>query len=152
MTDYQKELITYALLHDFYNSAKHRSKIYVEPELDNKELVERLRNHHNNSQDELVKTFRKYDHLAAITTRKIKSPRKNRYNWQASKKVDFNRLAADISELAGNVWKLYRFIHQNNDLELFNESLQHGHNSLRQHLLAIANLLVNDIQKDKKEL
>ncbi|MHA1166393.1 MAG: hypothetical protein ACTSP4_09035 [Candidatus Hodarchaeales archaeon] len=150
LTDEQKELLTYALLHDFYHTAKHRSKIYVEPELDDPELVERLRNHHDNTEDEFILTFQKYDHLAAMITRKIKSPRKNRYNWQASKKVDFNRLAADISEASGNVWKLYRFIYQNNELTLLNESLQHGHTSLRQHLLVIANLMVKNIQKKKK--
>ncbi|MHA2296188.1 MAG: hypothetical protein ACXAEU_15685 [Candidatus Hodarchaeales archaeon] len=143
-----KQLLQYALLHDFYNTGRHVSKIYVEPGLDNSDLMEKLRKHHEkNTGDELIRTFQKYDRWAAMITRKIRSPITSRYNWRSTGKVDFRRLAREIKEVIGNIWKLYNFIHESKELGLLNESLQHGHTSLRKHLLVVANLIVQDYQK-----
>ncbi|MFW9992228.1 MAG: hypothetical protein ACFFD4_09300 [Candidatus Odinarchaeota archaeon] len=143
-----KELLQYALLHDFFNNTKHVSKIYTEPDLADEELVARLKKHHERcTADKLVRSFQKYDQLSAMITRKVRSPRENRYNWKASNKVDFKQLAKELKEVSSNVWNLYRYIYESRELGLLNESLQHGHTSLRNHLLVVANLIVQDYQE-----
>lgn len=142
-----QDLIQYALLHDFFHTSKHRSKIYVEPELDDQELVDLVRKHHNNIDHPLVTKFRKYDTLAAMITRKIWSPRTNRYNWRSTKTINFEKLAKNIQEVANNIWKLYEYIYHSKELHQLNESLQFGHSSLRDHLVILANLIVQDAQK-----
>jgi hypothetical protein len=140
-----KQLLQYALLHDFFNTDKHPSKIYVEPILDDSDLIDKLRRHHErNTSDLLIKTFQSYDHLAAIITRKIRSPVTSRYNWRARKRIDHVKVALEIGELANHVWKLYTYVFQSKEIGLLNESMQFGHSSLREHLLVIANLIVND--------
>ncbi|MFX1253201.1 MAG: hypothetical protein ACFFCZ_16455 [Promethearchaeota archaeon] len=146
LPDNIKQLICYALLHDFVNTSNHKSKIYVEPEL--KGLAD-LRKHHDKTEDPMIKRFQKYDHLAAIITRKIRSPRTNRYNWASTSNIDFEKLAEEIKEVSNNIWKLYDYIYNSKELGQLNESLQHGHTSLRSHLLIIANLIVQDFQRKK---
>ena len=108
----------------------------------------------NNFKDSIVQEFQHYDRLAASITRRVSSPRQDRYNWKANKKIDFQQLANQISEVSDNVWKLYNYIYQSKELGLLNESLKFGHTSLQRHLLIIANLIVQDylpekIKKDK---
>ncbi len=141
-----KKLLWYALLHDFVNTPKHKSKIYIEPNLDG---IAYLRNHHDKTEDSFIQLFQKYDHLAAMITRKIRSPRTNRYNWSSNSNIDFEKLATQIKEVASNIWKLYDYIYQSKELEQLNESLQHGHTSLRNHLLVIVNLIVHDFQRNE---
>lgn len=140
-----KKLLRYALLHDFVNTPKHKSKIYIEPNLDG---IAYLRNHHDKTDDSFIQLFQKYDHLAAIITRKIRSPRTNRYNWSSNSNINFEKLVKEIKEVASNTWKLYDYIYQSKELEQLNESLQHGHTSLRNHLLVVANLIVQDFQRN----
>ncbi len=84
-----------------------------------------------------------------MITRKIRSPILGRYNWQAKKKkknIDFKKLAINIGKQANtNVWNLYRYIYNSLELKLLNESLNHGHTTLRNHLLVIADLIVQDL-------
>lgn len=143
----QQELLKYALLHDFFHTSIHQSKIYVEPPLDDENFVERLRNHHEKAYDPLISIFQVYDQWAAMITRKIRSPVTSRYTWQAKKmreKIDFNRLAHEIKEVSTNIWTLYRYIYSSKELQYLTESMNHGHNSLKNHLLVIANLIVQD--------
>ena len=44
-----------------------------------------------------------------------------------------------------NVWNLYQYIYNSKELRLLNESLNHGHTTLRNYLLVIANLIVQDL-------
>ena len=138
-------LIKYGILHDFFHNSKHKSKIYVEPPLQDQEFIKLLKDHHNNQfNSKLVQAFQHYDRLASRITRKVKSPKVNRYNWKSTKKINFNQLAKQISEVSENVWKLYQFIYQSQELDMLNESFLYGHTSLRQHLLIISNLIVFD--------
>jgi hypothetical protein len=148
-----QKLIQYGLLHDFYGNSLHPSKIYVEPALDDPELVELLREHHNKAPgSDLVRQFQRYDQLAAIITRTIRSPRTNRYTWGSQTTIDFDQLAANIAEAnKQGVWALYNFIYENNELDQLNESFDFGHSSLKQHLLIIANLIVQDFLRAAKE-
>lgn len=143
-----QELLRYALLHDFFNTSIHRSKIYTEPPLEDSNLITKLRGHHEKTDDPLIQTFQKYDQWAAMITRKIRSPVTSRYTWQAKKKVkkiDFEELAQEIKEVSSNIWTLYKYIYDSKELGLITESMNHGHNSLRNHLLVIANLIVQDL-------
>ena len=112
----QQKLLIYALLHDFFHTSKHQSKIYQEPPISDRKLAEQLRNHHEKTSDPLIKKFQYYDKLAASITRKIRSPIVSRYNWQAKKevqKIDFKKLAKEIQEEADtNIWNLYRYIYE----------------------------------------
>ncbi len=87
--------------------------------------------------------------MAASMTRKILSPRTNRYNWRVKKKIDFELLGIEIQEVANNIWKLYDYIYKSKELAQLNESIKYGHTSLRMHLLIIANLIVQDKLKRK---
>lgn len=144
-----QDLIRYALLHDFYQTHRHKSKIYVEPELNDLDFTELLRQHHEETNNPLIQTFQKYDRIAARITRKIRSPKTNRYNWYAKENIDFEQLAQEIKEVNTNIWKLYDCIYHNQKLKQLNESLEHGYTSLRTHLLVIANLIVQDFQQQR---
>ncbi len=143
-----EEVIQLGILHDFFQTSKHRSKIYVEPPITDQILRERCQQHHDHTDDPVIEKFRKYDHLSALITRKHRSPRLSRYNWKSSRKINFKQLAQEIAEVSTSVYKLYRYIYESKDLELLNESLEFGHSSLRQHLLILINLIVNDYQKE----
>lgn len=147
-----QQLIRYVLLHDFYHTPRHQSKIYVEPVIDDLELIEILKQHHEKTDNTVIKIIQHYDRLAARITRKIRSPVLSRYNWQANKQlktIDFRELAQEISEVSSNIWKLYQYIFNSLELSLLNESLHHGHSSLRNHLLVMANLIVQDFKEGK---
>ncbi|MFX0063420.1 MAG: hypothetical protein ACFFC7_14685 [Candidatus Hermodarchaeota archaeon] len=146
LTAEQQKLIKLGLLHDLVHTSKHNSKIYRELELENLEFVELLRAHHEATDDPMIQQLQKYDRIASIITRKVRSPRLDRYNWQAKVKVDFEVLAQEITEASTNVWKLYQYIYNSKQLDRLNESLDHGHTSLRYHLLLVANLLVQNSQ------
>ena len=139
------------LWRSFVHNNLHQSKIYIEPEITDQKYLELLKDHHENKlKDSIVQEFQHYDRLAASIARKVRSPRQDRYNWKATKIIDFQQLANHISEVSDNVWKLYHFIYQSKNLSILNESLTFGHTSLRRHLLIIANLIVqNYLSKTK---
>ncbi|MFQ5977870.1 MAG: hypothetical protein ACE5OZ_07070 [Candidatus Heimdallarchaeota archaeon] len=147
-----QDLILYGLLHDFFDTKGvngHKSKIYIEPELNNQTLVDLLRQSHSDSEHVLVMTFKKYDRIAAFLTRKRKAPRLTRYNYQARgefQAIDFEQLANQIAQVVNtrNVYKLYLFIHRSRELDQLNEAFEFGHTSLKFHLLIIANMIVRD--------
>ncbi|MFX0094504.1 MAG: hypothetical protein ACFFBD_22405 [Candidatus Hodarchaeota archaeon] len=139
-----QQLLRYALLHDFVHTEKHNSKIYVELDLPD---LEYLHQHHSETPDSFIRTFQKYDRLAAGLTRKIRAPRTSRYTWESQTTIDFDRLAQEISAVHTHIWKLYEYIYQSDELGQVNESLEYGHSSLRTHLSVIVNLIVRDYQK-----
>jgi len=146
---YQK-LIQYALLHDFFHTSRHKSKIYIEPKIDDLELIKLLKNHHEKSEDSIIVNFQKYDRIAASITRKFRSPRTNRYNWYSKENIDFKKLAKEVKEVSNNIWKLYKYIYDSKELDKLNESLEYGHTSLRslrKSILLIANLILQDYLK-----
>lgn len=151
LTKKQQELIRYCLLHDLVNTSYHPSKIYVEIPLKNKRLLNRLKRHHDKTKDSLIQRFQKYDRIASIISRKTKSPKNNRYNWNYNwirKKIDFETLAERIAQLVNNVYKLYDFIYNNKELESIVESMTFGHSSLKEHLLLCANLALNEMKNE----
>ncbi|MFX0171142.1 MAG: hypothetical protein ACFE9L_04420 [Candidatus Hodarchaeota archaeon] len=144
-----QDLLLYALLHDFYHTDIHNSKIYLEPPLKNHSLVELLRQSHPDTNLFLINTFKKYDGIASYLTRRSKAPRTSRYNWKTSEEfqlIDFEGLATKIAQVVNtrNIYKLYSLIYHSQELESLNESLEFGHTSLSHHLLLIANFIVRD--------
>ncbi|MFX0052883.1 MAG: hypothetical protein ACFE8U_16520, partial [Candidatus Hermodarchaeota archaeon] len=93
-------LIRYGLLHDFVHTPHHRSKIYVDLEFADRDYKAYLAQHHEKSNDPFLKCFQKYDQQAAILTRKIRSPRTNRYTWASGESLNFNQLATEIQEVS----------------------------------------------------
>jgi len=89
-----QELLFYGLLHDFFHTVIHKSKIYLEPQLENQSLVDLLRQSHSDNSHLLIETFKKYDGIASYLTRRYKAPRTTRYNWKTSddfQLIDFDR-------------------------------------------------------------
>ena len=146
LTKEQQELVKITLLHDFVHTEKHKSKIYKEIELKDEKLVKLLQSHHEQTDNPKIQQIQKYDRIASIITRKVKSHRPDRYNWRAKAKVDFETLVQEITEASKNVWKLYQYIYNSKKLDILNESLNYGHTSLRYHLLIMTNLLVQSFQ------
>jgi hypothetical protein len=145
LTPTQQEILRYALLHDFFHTPRHQSKIYVEPPLSDEALKSRLRAHHEQTSDLNIQLVQKYDQIAAGITRKIRSPVRSRYNWKNRQKnttFDFLQLAKEIAEKSNNVWELYRYIYQSSILKELTEAMVYGHSTLRRHLLILANLIV----------
>ncbi|MHA1331969.1 MAG: hypothetical protein ACTSR2_12930, partial [Candidatus Hodarchaeales archaeon] len=105
------------------------------------------------TEEPLIKKFQYYDRLAASITRKIRSPIISRYNWQAKRKlqkIDFKKMAKEIKEVSEkNLWNLYRYIYKSKELGLLNESMNYGHTTIKNHLLIIANLIVQDFRQTK---
>ena len=143
-----QKLLRYALLHDFVNNHRHKSKIYVEPFFENNQ---NLAKHHDfKPEKDLIQKFQRYDRKAAMISRKIRSPRTNRYRWSAIGKINFRNLANELEEVSKNsVWKLYEYVYQSKELDSLNESFQYGHSSLRYHLILIANLIVQDFLRKR---
>ncbi|MFW9903436.1 MAG: hypothetical protein ACFFFH_03825 [Candidatus Thorarchaeota archaeon] len=139
-----QDLLRYAMLHDFVHTTKHKSKIYVELDLEDLEYLKELKQHHESGQNSIIKTFQRYDRIAARMTRKVRSPRTNRYTWEAKEVINFDTLAQKIKNIENNIWRLYRYIYESKELAQLNESLNHGHSSLQYHLLLITNLIVQD--------
>ncbi|MFX0172505.1 MAG: hypothetical protein ACFE9L_11340 [Candidatus Hodarchaeota archaeon] len=139
-----QQLIRYAMLHDFVHTSKHKSKIYVELEVEDLDL---LRQHHDFSKNKLVQMFQRYDRLASSMTRKVRSPRTNRYTWEAKGTIDFELLVQVLTSHEKNIWRLYTYIYESRELQQLSESLDYGHSSLRYHLLLIVNLIVQDFLK-----
>ncbi len=151
----QQKLLKYALLHDFFHTPRHQSKIYQEPQIKDQQLVEKIKKHHEKTTNPMIKQFQYYDRLAASITRKIRSPIISRYNWQAKKsrrRINFTKLAKEIQEVAEtNIWNLYRYMYESKELRLVNESMTYGHTTLRNHLLVIANLIVQDFGNESRQ-
>ncbi|MFQ5979251.1 MAG: hypothetical protein ACE5OZ_14080 [Candidatus Heimdallarchaeota archaeon] len=145
LPDPVKDLIQYALLHDFVHTDQHLSKIYVEVPLVDQALLELLRQHHTKTEQPLISAFQPYDRWAARLTRKIRAPTQDRYCWQAkSIRIDFDQLAKELAQVAENVWKLYDFVYQRKELDQLVEGLEYGHTSFQEHLLLVVNLIVQD--------
>ncbi|MFX0091054.1 MAG: hypothetical protein ACFFBD_04760 [Candidatus Hodarchaeota archaeon] len=71
LTEEQQKLLKMSLLHDFVPTEKHRSKIYKEIDVGDKEFIELLKTHHEESNDPLIQQLQKYDRIASIGTRKV---------------------------------------------------------------------------------
>jgi hypothetical protein len=67
-------------------------------------------------------------------------------------KIDFEQLKKEIEKRQNSAFKLYQFIWQSKELKRIVESMNFGKNSLRNHLLLMVNLAINDWREGKLEI
>ncbi|MFQ5980319.1 MAG: hypothetical protein ACE5OZ_19460, partial [Candidatus Heimdallarchaeota archaeon] len=113
-----KRLLLYFLLHDFFHTKKHKSKIFYELELEETGLMDVLRRSHDKDKpaDPLLRTMSRFDQFAAMLGRKRYAPVKGRYNIQAQQQnrrlADRQQLAREISQVVNerSLNELYSYI------------------------------------------
>lgn len=151
-----QHLLMYALCHDFVHTSIHPSKIYVELSLKDIEFLELLKKSHDKVPNNTIKLSNYYDKLSSSYTRKFKSYRINRYNWDSAftfweNRINFSRLGNDLTKIVDrkDVRAVYEYVYNSRELDMLNESLEYGHTSLKVHLLIMANLIVRDYLRGK---
>ncbi|MHA1435721.1 MAG: hypothetical protein ACTSO7_17920 [Candidatus Heimdallarchaeota archaeon] len=151
--NYPKELqrlLIAIMLHDFVKTEKHPSKIFQEITIEDEEIREACLNHHNESltKNDLLPLLKNYDHLASYITRKKPFKTLTRYDFNNGK-IDFKQLVNEIEERQNSAYKLYNYIYNSQELTRIVESMTFGYNSLRNHILLMVNLAINDYLQGK---
>jgi hypothetical protein len=139
-----QKLLKAIMLHDFVHTERHPSKIYQEVTIENEEIREACRNHHNGEENEnwLLPLVKYYDQLASRISRK--KPYKTNYRYDHQNGViDFEKITREIEERQQSAYKLYNYIYQSKELKRIVESMEYGKKSLRNHLLLMVNLAIN---------
>ncbi|MHA2370938.1 MAG: hypothetical protein ACXADX_19155, partial [Candidatus Hodarchaeales archaeon] len=150
-----KRLLLYFLLHDFFHTQTHKSKIFYELELNDSVLMDVLRRSHDKDKptDPVLLIIGRFDQFAAMLGRTRYAPVKGRYNIQAQQRnqrlAEHQQLAREISQVVneGSIYELYCYIYASEELDWLVESRDYGFSSLRTHLLTGANLIVHSYQK-----
>jgi hypothetical protein len=145
--------ITALLLHDLVHTDKHLSKIYQEVKIEDEEIWRACKNHHSSDVNDnwLILIIKKYDHIAAIITRRHldqQLERNERYDKENGV-IDFKQLAEEIEDRQNNPHQLYKYIKDSFEFERITESIQFSKDNLKRHLLLSVNLFLNDYQKGK---
>jgi len=151
--NYPKELqrlLIALMLHDFVRTERHPSKIFKEITIEDEEIREACLNHHNGeeSKNNILPIVRYYDYLASYITRKKIFKTMTRYDAQNGK-IQFKELAKEIEERQQSAYKLYNYIYHSKELKRIVESMTYGYNSLRNHLLLMVNLAINNYHQGK---
>lgn len=138
------------MLHDFVHTEKHQSKIYQQITIEDEEIRDACFNHHNGeeSKNKLLPLVKHYDRLASFVCRKKPFKAISRYNWEKGE-IDFKRLANELEQIQHSTYKLYQYIYHSKELKRVVESMEYGRNSLRNHLLMMVNLVINDFCANK---
>ncbi len=152
LSDVQEKLIIAMLLHDFVSTDRHPSKIYTDVDIINDEVYQLAKNHHNYTIDEkdfpLLSLLQNYDRWSAMISRKFRWTAFSRYHVAESEEIDFNALKREIELRQYSPFALYTFIRKCNDLDKINEALTYGFSSLKNHLLLMVNLYLDDLKED----
>ncbi|HUU77604.1 MAG TPA: hypothetical protein VMX55_04610 [candidate division Zixibacteria bacterium] len=151
--NYPKELqrlLIALMLHDFVKTERHPSKIFKEITIEDEEIREACLNHHNGeeSKNDLLPIVKYYDHLASHITRKKPFKTLTRFDCQNGD-IKFEELAKEIEQKQNSAYKLYNYIYNSRELTRIVESMTYGYNSLRNHLLLMVNLTINDYYQGK---
>jgi hypothetical protein len=150
--NYPKELhrlIRALLLHDFVHTEKHPSKIYEQVTIEDEEIREACLHHHNTlSTNRLHPLIQYYDGLASWISRKKPFVVLSKYDSQNGR-INFKKLKKEIEQHQYSAFKLYQFVYQSKDLKRIVESMTYGKNPLRNHLLLMVNLAINDWRSQK---
>lgn len=145
----QEILIFAMLLHDFVNTEKHSSKIYAEVNIINEDVYKLAKNHHNYEMDEkelpFLSTLQYYDRLSSSISRKFRWSTSSRYREDLQEIIDFNVLKREIELHQQSPYALYTFVYKSQDLEKIIEALKFGFSSLKNHLLLMVNLYIEDL-------
>ncbi len=151
LSDAQKNLLKAFLLHDFVHTEKHRSKIYNEIDIIDEEVYKLAKNHHNYNFDErelpLLSTLHYYDRLSAMISRKFRWSASSRYRVNVQKEIDFDMLKREIESRQYSLCALYGYVYKSCVLNKINEALKFGFSSLKNHLLLMVNLYIDDFHR-----
>ncbi len=150
LSDAQEKLIIAMLLHDFVNTERHSSKIYTEVTIVDEEVYNLVKNHHNYEMDDrklpLLSLLQYYDRISAAISRKFRWTALSRYGAEETEKIDFDALKREIELCQYSPYALYTFVKKCQDLDKINESFRFGFSSLKNHLLLMVNLYLDDKQ------
>lgn len=151
LSETQEKLLIGFLLHDFVHTEKHNSKIYTEVNILNEYIYQLAKNHHNyeieDRQIPLLPILQYYDRLSSSISRKFRWTATSRYRVSEIEKIDFDTLTKELEPRQYSLYALYSFINKSQDLQKINEALSYGFSSLKNHLLLMVNLYINDLGK-----
>ncbi len=139
----QERMVLAMLLHDFVSTPKHQSKIYFDVEIKDDRVRWLCVHHHDEIEDEELKTLQKFDRLSAMITRRVRFKSFSRYSLKAKSKIDFEKLKKEIEFRQYSPYSLYSYVYNSKELEVITESLEYGFTSLRRHLLLMVNLYLS---------
>ncbi len=149
LSDTQQKLLIAMLLHDFVHTERHNSKIYNEVSISDEYIHQLVENHHNYEIDDtevpLLSTLQYYDRLSSSISRKFRWKATSRYRISEIEKIDFQALVSDIEKRQHSLFALYTYIRKSQELQKINEALSYGFSSLKNHLLLMVNLYINDL-------
>jgi len=156
LTEIQHKLLIAMLLHDCVHNERHNSKIYVKVELQDDYVSQLVNNHHNYEYDErdipLLSTLQYYDQFSSSLSRKFRFSTISRYRVSELDKIDFHSLARDLEHRQHSLYALYSYIYKSQELKKVNEALMYGFSSLKNHMLLMVNLYLDDHRQSKVNL
>jgi len=151
LSEVHEKLMIAMLLHDFVHTERHPSKIYNEINITDEEIYKLVKNHHNYKMDErelpLLSTLQYYDRFSASISRKFRWFASSRYRADIQEEIDFDALKNELESRQHSLYALYTFIRKNQVLDKINEALPFGFSSLKNHLLLMANLYIDDLYR-----
>jgi sulfur relay (sulfurtransferase) DsrF/TusC family protein len=149
LSETQEKLLIAFLLHDFVHTERHNSKIYNEVVINDEYVYQLVKNHHNyeigDRELPLLSTLQYYDRLSSSISRKFRWTATSRYRILEIEKIDFHALARNIEKRQYSLYALYSHILKSQELKKVNETLSYGFSSLKNHLLLMVNLYINDL-------
>ncbi len=149
LSDVQQKLMIAMLLHDFVHTENHVSKIYTELTISDEYVYQLAKNHHNYSISDieipLLPTLQYYDRLSSSISRKFRWTATSRYRVSEIEKIDFNALKREIDTRQYSLYALYSYVYQSQILNKINEARAYGFSSLKNHLLLMINLYIDDL-------
>jgi hypothetical protein len=149
LSDTQQTLLISMLFHDFVHTERHNSKIYNEVDITDEYVYQLVKNHHNYEIDDkelpLLSLLQYYDRLSSRISRKFRFSTISRYRASDIEKIDFNALKEEIETRQYSLCALYSYVYKSQQLNKINEALSYGFSSLKNHLLLMVNLYINDL-------
>lgn len=140
-----QRLLIALMLHDFVHTEKHPSKIFQQITIEDETIRGACLNHHNGVRESnpYHSLIQYYDRLASHISRR--KPYRTVYRYdKVNGQIDFQLLAQEIEGIQQSAYKLYNYIYYSKELTRIIESLDYGKNPLRNHLLLMVNLAIND--------
>ena len=149
LSETQQKLMIAMLLHDFVRTENHTSKIYTELTISDDYIYQLAKNHHNYEIDDreipLLSTLQYYDRFSSSISRKFRWTATSRYRVSEIEKIDFNALKRELETRQYSLYALYSYIFKSQELKKVNEALSYGFSSLKNHLLLMVNLYIDDL-------
>ncbi len=150
LSDMQEKLIIAMLLHDFVGTDRHPSKIYTDVDIADEDVFKLAKNHHNYDIDEKdflwLYLLQHYDRLSAMISRKFRWSASSRYRVTELEKIDFDVLKIEIERRQYSPYALYTYIRKCQAFDKISEALKFGFSSLKNHLLLMVNLYLDDLK------